>query len=38
MDDYYRARGWDLKTGIPTREKLQQLDLGDVAEELKGKG
>ncbi|MBI2908439.1 MAG: hypothetical protein HYX92_12400 [Chloroflexi bacterium] len=38
MDDYYLARGWDVKTGIPTQEKLQQLDLGDVAEELKGRG
>ncbi len=38
MDDYYRARGWDVRTGIPTQEKVQQLDLEDVAEELKRKG
>jgi aldehyde:ferredoxin oxidoreductase len=33
MDEYYRARGWNLETGIPTREKLEQLDLHDVADE-----
>ncbi|MBI2909292.1 MAG: hypothetical protein HYX92_16730 [Chloroflexi bacterium] len=34
VDDYYRARGWHIDTGIPTREKLQELGLEDVAEEL----
>ncbi|MBI2910231.1 MAG: hypothetical protein HYX92_21525 [Chloroflexi bacterium] len=34
IDDYYRARGWHVDTGIPTREKLEQLGLGDVAAEL----
>ncbi|MFC1935400.1 aldehyde ferredoxin oxidoreductase N-terminal domain-containing protein [Chloroflexota bacterium] len=34
MDEYYRARGWDIATGIPMREKLEQLDLKDVADEL----
>lgn len=34
MDDYYRARGWDVATGIPTREKLEHLELEDVADEL----
>ena len=28
LDEYYRARGWSIETGIPTKEKLQQLDLG----------
>ncbi|MBN2077234.1 MAG: aldehyde ferredoxin oxidoreductase family protein [Dehalococcoidales bacterium] len=28
LDDYYQARGWDIKTGIPTKEKLEELDLG----------
>jgi len=28
LDEYYQARGWSLETGIPTKEKLQQLDLG----------
>lgn len=26
--DYYRARGWDVKTGIPTAAKLNELGLG----------
>jgi aldehyde:ferredoxin oxidoreductase len=30
-DEYYAIRGWDQKTGIPTREKLEELGLGDVA-------
>lgn len=34
LDDYYTARGWDLKTGIPTRKKLEELGLQSVAEEL----
>lgn len=27
LEDYYRARGWDLETGIPTRSKLNELGL-----------
>jgi aldehyde:ferredoxin oxidoreductase len=34
MDDYYTARGWDIETGIPKREKLEELGLNDIAEEL----
>jgi aldehyde:ferredoxin oxidoreductase len=34
LDEYYTARGWDLKTGIPTKEKLNDLGLGYVAEQL----
>jgi aldehyde:ferredoxin oxidoreductase len=34
LDEYYAARGWDLKTGTPTREKLEELGLGYVADEL----
>ncbi|MFC1755259.1 aldehyde ferredoxin oxidoreductase N-terminal domain-containing protein [Thermoproteota archaeon] len=33
-DDYYEYVGWDLKTGIPTRERLEELDLKDVADAL----
>lgn len=29
LDEYYTARGWDLKTGMPTREKLEELGLGE---------
>jgi aldehyde:ferredoxin oxidoreductase len=31
---YYRLRGWDEATGSPTKEKLEQLDLADVAQAL----
>lgn len=34
MTDYYKQRGWDEKTGAPTRKKLEELDLKDVAEKL----
>lgn len=33
LDDYYDARGWD-KNGIPTRAKLEELGLEDIAEDL----
>ena len=29
LDEYYRARGWDVETGLPTREKLKELGLGE---------
>jgi aldehyde:ferredoxin oxidoreductase len=32
IEDYYKARGWDVETGIPTREKLTELGLGSVAQ------
>jgi aldehyde:ferredoxin oxidoreductase len=31
---YYQARGWDLETGKPTREKLLELGLDDMAKDL----
>jgi aldehyde:ferredoxin oxidoreductase len=34
MDEYYDRVGWDKKRGWPTREKLQALDLKEIAEEL----
>ena len=34
LDGYYTLRGCDLETGIPTREKLEQLGMKDVAEDL----
>jgi len=27
LDEYYTARGWDTETGIPTKEKLLELEL-----------
>jgi aldehyde:ferredoxin oxidoreductase len=35
-DEYYEIRGWDKANGIPTREKLDELGLSDVAETLSG--
>lgn len=34
LDEYYRLRGCDLATGIPTREKLESLGMKDVADDL----
>lgn len=34
IDDYYRESGFDLKTGWPTREKLESIGLTDIADEL----
>ena len=27
LDDYYRLRGWDLETGLPTEKKIRSLSL-----------
>jgi len=35
LDEYYSFRGWDLKTGIPTPERLISLGLEDVAQDMK---
>jgi aldehyde:ferredoxin oxidoreductase len=37
-DDYYRLRGWDVKTGLPTRKSLEDLGLKDVADNLENQG
>jgi aldehyde:ferredoxin oxidoreductase len=34
LDRYYDLRGWDKTTGWPTREKLEELGLSDVADGL----
>ncbi|MBI5376111.1 MAG: aldehyde ferredoxin oxidoreductase family protein [Candidatus Schekmanbacteria bacterium] len=34
LDDYYTRRNWDVKTGIPTRSKLESLGLTSEAEWL----
>lgn len=33
-DEYYSLRGWDKNTGVPTREKLEELGLKDIADEV----
>jgi aldehyde:ferredoxin oxidoreductase len=38
MDEYYRLRGWDPEIGWPTPQKLVELDLADVAEDLLARG
>lgn len=34
LHEYYTVRGWDLDTGIPTRDKLMELGLGYVADQF----
>jgi aldehyde:ferredoxin oxidoreductase len=34
LDDYYGERGWDVKKGIPTKQKLKELGLDDIARVL----
>ncbi len=34
LDEYYTVRGWDIKTGIPKKEKLIELGLDYVARDL----
>ena len=33
-DEYYEIRGWDKQTGIPTKEKLVELGLSDIADAI----
>jgi aldehyde:ferredoxin oxidoreductase len=33
-DWYYEMSGWDVPTGFPTREKLEELELGWIADDL----
>ena len=35
LDEYYAARGWDVNTGVPTKEKLEELGLEYVIDSLK---
>jgi benzoyl-CoA reductase subunit BamB len=37
LDAYYKFKGWN-KDGIPTKETLQELELGYVAEDLEKRG
>lgn len=38
LDDYYEENGWDLKAGAPTKKKLIEVGLPDVAEDLEKAG
>jgi aldehyde:ferredoxin oxidoreductase len=35
IDEYYELRGWDKKTGLIQRGKLQDLEMDDVLKDLK---
>jgi len=37
-DEYYEIRGWDVSTGLQKEGRLEELDLNDVADDLKTKG
>jgi aldehyde:ferredoxin oxidoreductase len=36
LPQYYRERGWDPEKSLPTKEKLRELGLEDIAEDLWG--
>lgn len=38
LNDYYEERGWDTHRGIPTREKLVELGLEKMADDLERRG
>jgi len=38
LDKYYEERGWNKKTGIPTKRKLNELNLEDIARDLERGG
>jgi aldehyde:ferredoxin oxidoreductase len=38
LSGYYKLRGWDITNGVPTRQKLEELGLGYLADDLKALG
>jgi aldehyde:ferredoxin oxidoreductase len=38
LDEYYGLRGWDKKSGLPTEEKLLELGLGSLVDDLRKLG
>ena len=34
LDEYYRARGWEVETGLPTHEKLVELGLAEELDQI----
>ncbi|MEM2961255.1 MAG: aldehyde ferredoxin oxidoreductase C-terminal domain-containing protein, partial [Candidatus Bathyarchaeia archaeon] len=34
-DEYYQLKGWSVETGLPTEKKLEELNLKDVADDLR---
>jgi len=37
-DEYYHLRGWDVATGLQTREALDKVGLSDMAQDLNNRG
>jgi len=37
-DRFYELRGWNARTGVPTRSRLEELGMKDVADKLQGAG
>jgi aldehyde:ferredoxin oxidoreductase len=37
-DEYYQLRGWDVATGLQTKETLEKVGLSDVARDLDKSG
>ncbi len=37
LNEYYEARNWDMETGVPNIEKLEELGLHEIAEEFKNR-
>jgi aldehyde:ferredoxin oxidoreductase len=37
-DEYYQLRGWDVATGVPSRKRLKELGLTDIAKSLEKLG
>jgi len=38
LDDYYEERGWEVGRGIPTRDKLIDLGMGNVVADFEQMG
>lgn len=38
LDEFYEHRGWDIASGLQTRDSLKALDLDDVADGLEREG
>ena len=34
LDDYYKLRGWDTRSGLPSKQKLTELGLREEANKL----
>jgi aldehyde:ferredoxin oxidoreductase len=37
-DEYYELRGWDVESGLPKADTLQEFDMNDIADDLSERG